>query len=96
MEIALDMVVENAVPFELFSVKPMKALINLAEKGAKESASNANNPAILKLSLLDRAKKQRLEITKILQGKILIILTVPVNGVSVERMFSHLKLVLSN
>lgn len=71
MELAVDMVVENAVSFELFVSSSMRSLTNHAKKGFNDKSSRAINDETVKLAVIERAKKKREEIKKLLAGKII-------------------------
>jgi hypothetical protein len=71
MEIAVDMVIENAVPFELFGSSAMRQMNKLAKKGCGDNSSRVINPDTVKQALLERAKKKREELIQMLEGKII-------------------------
>lgn len=70
MELCVDMVVESAVPFELFAKNSMRSLSKFAKKGASDSSSSLISDETVRQAVLDRAKKERGAIIEMLGGKL--------------------------
>lgn len=70
LDLAVDMIIENAVSFELFDNLPMKTLCSLAKKGSGDIFSPAIYSENVKKALLERLYQKKDDLKRILEGKV--------------------------
>lgn len=70
LKYCVDLAVHHAIPFQTFNHPPMQALIKFAKLGGGDKSPKVVNAENVKIALSKQATQKRVEIRKLLKGKL--------------------------